>query len=163
MTGEPNWKEIEEFLRRNLPVNELKRNPEATRERERQRDETVRWTVSELMKGPILGGTAQDIDSQGWMFGSYYWESVKRAVILRDPVCRICGKRPTMEVHHIRPRFLNGKDHPRNLVGLCFECHDEVHRAIDRGIKEALEQSLNVKVPVALPLESFIERQEAEQ
>lgn len=69
--------------------------------------------------------------------------------MLRDPICRICGKRPTKEVHHIRPRFLKGTDHPRNLIGLCLECHDEVHRKIDNGIQTALMESLDINPPAS--------------
>lgn len=47
-----------------------------------------------------------------------------------------------MEVHHIRPRYLRGKNHPRNLVCLCTKCHDEVHRRIESGICDAIARSL---------------------
>lgn len=47
-------------------------------------------------------------------------------------------------MHHIRPRFLNGKNHPQNLICLCRDCHDEVHRRIDAGIDEVLRNSLDL-------------------
>lgn len=89
--------------------------------------------VSELMKGPITGGLRKEIPIEN-MFGSDEWQGLRRGVMLRDPICRICGERPTKEVHHIRPRYLGGKNHPRNLIGLCLECHDEVHRYIEYGL-----------------------------
>lgn len=81
------------------------------------------------------------------MFGSDEWAALKRGVLLRDPVCQMCGIRPTKEVHHIRPRFLKGTNHPRNLIGLCLECHDEVHRYIEDGIQKVLEDSLSIDPP----------------
>ncbi len=37
-----------------------------------------------------------------------------------------CGKR-CVDVHHITPRSQGGKDTIDNLMGLCRECHHEVH------------------------------------
>ena len=79
-------------------------------------------------------------------FGSDVWNALEKAILIRDPMCRICGQRESREVHHIRPRHLKGKDHPRNLIGLCLECHDEVHRRIDRGIQDVLESSLGIRI-----------------
>lgn len=49
------------------------------------------------------------------------WETVIRPRILaRDPICRICGRRPSTEVDHDRP----GDDHSdANLQGVCTPCH----------------------------------------
>jgi hypothetical protein len=150
------WTEIKTYLERNLEVYHLKRNPEENERRDREHAQAIAWTVEQMKEGPMPGGTNMDITREGWTFGSSYWDAVQGAIRLRDPMCRICGVRPTREVHHIRPRFLKGSDHPRNLVGLCFECHDEVHRAIDRGIRQTLEGSLGVTVPIqAVTLDDF--------
>lgn len=82
-----------------------------------------------------------------WTFGdTYIWEGEKKCILIRDPICRICGKNPSVEVHHIRPKHLKGNPvHPGNLIGLCLECHDEVHRRIDKGIQKAIDESLEIE------------------
>lgn len=52
-------------------------------------------------------------------------ENIRKAVILRDKCkCMQCGKTHTMlEVHHITPRRLNGKNNLGNLITLCTKCH----------------------------------------
>ena len=53
-------------------------------------------------------------------------ENIRKAVIFRDGCrCRECGKKSTiLEVHHIRPRRLNGSNTLDNLITLCGKCHD---------------------------------------
>lgn len=45
----------------------------------------------------------------------------------RDPMCKNCGERPSREEHHIIFKGQGGGDTPRNLIGLCLECHDLAH------------------------------------
>lgn len=50
------------------------------------------------------------------------WGRLRRLVLRRDPVCRICGVAPSTEVDHIR----RGNDHSLdNLRGVCGPCHKE--------------------------------------
>ena len=53
-------------------------------------------------------------------------ENIRKAVILRDECkCMECGKTDCrLEVHHIKPRRLNGSDTLNNLITLCEKCHD---------------------------------------
>ncbi len=114
---------------------------EHAREMVRDRQAAIAGTVAMLEQGPIAGGTSAHPPD-----GCYVpWDAIRRAVIIRDPVCAICGTEPSTEVHHIRPQYLRGHDHPRNLVGLCAACHDEVHRRIDAGIQEVLDGSLDIR------------------
>ena len=41
-------------------------------------------------------------------------------MLLRDPVCRICGKAPSVEADHRDPR---GGHELTNLQGVCGRCH----------------------------------------
>ena len=45
--------------------------------------------------------------------------------------CRLCCNcdQPAVVVHHIVPRSLGGRDHIRNLISLCDECHGLIHGA----------------------------------
>ena len=54
-------------------------------------------------------------------------ENIRKAVILRDRCkCRECGKSNTkLEVHHIKPRRLNGSNTLDNLITLCSTCHQK--------------------------------------
>ena len=99
--------------------------------------------------GPKKGGVMRtDRDLPDYcMWASDLWEVHRIVIKIRDPVCRICGKNPTTEIHHIRPKHLKGSYyHPRNLIGLCTECHDEVHRKIDQGINDLIEPSISMSI-----------------
>lgn len=52
-------------------------------------------------------------------------ENIRKAVILRDKCkCMECGKSNCkLEVHHIKPRRLNGSSTLGNLITLCENCH----------------------------------------
>ena len=54
-------------------------------------------------------------------------ENIRKAVILRDGCkCMECGKSNTvLEVHHIKPRRLNGSNTLDNLITLCGKCHQK--------------------------------------
>lgn len=54
-------------------------------------------------------------------------ENIRKAVILRDDCkCMECGKSNTiLEVHHIKPRRINGSNTLNNLITLCSKCHQK--------------------------------------
>ena len=54
-------------------------------------------------------------------------ENIRKAVILRDGCkCMECGKSNCkLEVHHIKPRRLNGSNTLGNLISLCKKCHQK--------------------------------------
>lgn len=63
------------------------------------------------------------------------WDSRRQLVFLSDGYeCRHCGEKggqfgaAELECHHIIPKRMNGSDQPENLVTLCRQCHEEVHR-----------------------------------
>ena len=69
-------------------------------------------------------------------YKSYRWqyqksnrldENIRKAVIMRDGCkCMECGKSNcSLEVHHIKPRRLNGSSTLGNLITLCKECHQK--------------------------------------
>ena len=53
--------------------------------------------------------------------------NIRKAVILRDGYkCKECGKtNAVLEVHHIKPRRLNGSNTLDNLITLCSKCHQK--------------------------------------
>ncbi|MGN8833056.1 RRXRR domain-containing protein [Selenomonas montiformis] len=58
---------------------------------------------------------------------------------LQDGYCALCDD-PIDHYHHIVPRHLGGSNTPENLVGLCEDCHSELHtnkKLLDRiGLKK---------------------------
>ena len=52
--------------------------------------------------------------------------------------CEICQERPSTEIHHLqfqknanKKGIINGefnKDHMANLINICEECHDKIHK-----------------------------------
>ena len=61
-------------------------------------------------------------------------ENIRKAVILRDNCkCKECGKSNTiLEVHHIKPRRLNGSNTTDNLITLCSKCHQKTEGKEER-------------------------------
>ena len=63
------------------------------------------------------------------------WMELRHRVLVEQPVCQICERKPAVEVDHIRPLAKGGTDISTNLQGLCKECHDIKTRK-EFGIKE---------------------------
>lgn len=50
------------------------------------------------------------------------WAKIRAAILARDPICKICGVRPSAFCDHIVAKAdLNG---PADLQGVCGPCHD---------------------------------------
>lgn len=63
-------------------------------------------------------------------------------VLAECPVCRVCGRRPSVQVDHVIPLSKGGTDISTNLQGICLECHDEKTRK-DLGLKESRKIGLD--------------------
>lgn len=58
--------------------------------------------------------------------------------------CSICGKFSMCEMHHKIPLSLGGTNEKSNLIPLCYDCHDELHKSnrgqmVKAGLKKALK------------------------
>lgn len=51
------------------------------------------------------------------------WAAKRARVLKRDPVCRVCRRRPATEVDHKVSRAQGGDDSETNLRGICRRCH----------------------------------------
>ena len=49
--------------------------------------------------------------------------------------CLLCQKGPVEHKHHIRPKSLGGADTLENLVGLCNQCHDKIHKKQGKALE----------------------------
>ena len=64
-------------------------------------------------------------------------ENIRKSIILRDGCkCKECGKSNcVLEVHHIVPRRLKGKNNQGNLITLCSLCHQKTEGKEEQYIK----------------------------
>jgi 5-methylcytosine-specific restriction protein A len=54
------------------------------------------------------------------------WELTRRAVLARDPICKVCDNALSTEVDHIVPLAEGGDPYdPAGLQGICSPCHWE--------------------------------------
>lgn len=82
-----------------------------------------------LMKNPAL--ISEKLKHWAYQKGfNYEFSSRKEAVLHRDKyTCQICDKKHTrLEVHHIIYRSQGGTDDEDNLITLCEDCHEKIHR-----------------------------------
>lgn len=53
------------------------------------------------------------------------WVGMRHVVLIEEPVCRICGRKPSTQVDHIIPLCKGGTDIRSNLQGICNQCHED--------------------------------------
>lgn len=85
--------------------------------------ETAEFDIHKIKNPNIHGAEYQHGDAEG-----YY--NVKAAVLDRDNhTCQICaGKDTQLEVHHIIPKSQGGSNRMENLITLCKNCHEKIHK-----------------------------------
>ncbi len=133
----------------------LTKRPEINEERQREKERVVAWTVSEIQKGWLPEGSSAELPQMTWH--TDYWKGVREAVLaFYGHRCAACG-REAEEVHHIRPRELRGKDQPRNLMPLCKECHDEIHRRLDSAMEYAIASTTTVALSMGRMRQTTLE------
>jgi len=54
------------------------------------------------------------------------WREKRRRVLARSPLCEGCGKRPSIQAHHMTYKRL-GREMLFDLRAVCKHCHDEIH------------------------------------
>lgn len=52
------------------------------------------------------------------------WRKRRKRILARDPFCKLCGRRPSKAVDHIKPKQEGGNDSDQNLRGICTPCHE---------------------------------------
>lgn len=111
-------------------------------------DENIILEVSQfdtaLMKNPSL--TNEIVKHWGYQQGFNYGYSSRRSAILhRDNyTCQCCGKKNCrLDVHHIIYRSNGGNNDESNLITLCKDCHEKVHKGII--VIEKKPKNMNLK------------------
>jgi len=59
----------------------------------------------------------------------FAYDSLRQQILRRDGWrCQLCGSMSNLEVHHKQFRSHSGQDSEENLITLCTQCHDRIHR-----------------------------------
>ena len=83
--------------------------------------ETASFDIQKIKDEAVEGKRYQEGEQMGYA-------NVKAYVKARDGyVCKTCGSREHLEIHHIVQRKDGGSDRPANLVTLCEKCHANHH------------------------------------
>lgn len=104
------------------------------------------WTVAPpLTEAALFKGHDDSLNEDGQRSTTNYYqrsEAVRQYVLARaDGVCEGCNQpapfmnkkgKPYLDPHHIRRLTDGGPDDPRYIIGLCPNCHREVHMTTDR-------------------------------
>lgn len=61
----------------------------------------------------------------------------------KDSACCFCGKKETLNVHHIVPESCGGDNDPLNLIVLCRKHHLNVHTAYRKSAEKTKEYFIN--------------------
>ena len=63
-------------------------------------------------------------------FDSTSYRGLHRQILERDGWrCQVCGSMQHLQVHHLKLRSHSGGDEEQNLITLCAQCHEQVHRS----------------------------------
>ena len=103
-------------------------------------DLPIRWkqTVDELAPELIDGLRRAESTSRKWLYRAYLlspeWAEKRGLVMDRcSHTCEGCGKRRAVHVHHKTYDHL-GDEFLFELIGLCEECHERIHRKADEAL-----------------------------
>ena len=61
---------------------------------------------------------------------------VQKGEIKKPKICGCCGSTKNLELHHIVPMEISGTDEYYNLLYLCHDCHQKMHRNIIEHLTE---------------------------
>ena len=70
-----------------------------------------------------------DLQGNEYQQSSRLSENLRIATLMRDLYkCTQCGKKKSLDAHHILWKEHGGKDTIENLITLCKQCHKKVHK-----------------------------------
>lgn len=138
------WDEIRAILDERIPINPAKNKVEQM-EREHNKAKTINWIIARMMAGVRPGGTRQLAPLYTQTFPpNLLWKAVRYALLCKHQTCYFCDSKAE-EVHHIWPRALQGSEFdPCNLVCVCAECHDYIHRRLDEKFQLAIKDATQI-------------------
>src|SRR5215469_9139322 len=86
------------------------------------------------------------------------WQELRARVYSRDPICRVCERNKSENIHHLRYRNIDDVTLD-DLIGICRDCHNKVHSVIPMAEDLSLKQiRTRLKNPKILLTDSILER-----
>lgn len=79
------------------------------------------------------------------------WRAKSKGILERDPICKICDKNVSNDVHHLTYERLT-MELETDLIGVCRKCHNRVHR------HKKLSSISNLKILKSLFFRSKIDK-----
>lgn len=73
-----------------------------------------------------------------------HWRKLRRTILNRDPVCKLCKRNPSTEVDHRVARVDGGTDDSTNLQGACKWCHAS-KTSIESARRRRVGRALNFR------------------
>lgn len=138
------WDEIRAILDERIPIY-LTKNVAVNEERQRDKTKTINWIIARMMAGVRPGGTRILAPLYVQKYSApVLWKAVRYALLCKHPTCFFCDAKAE-EVHHIWLRALQGSEFdPCNLVCVCAECHDYIHRRLDEKFQIAIKDATQI-------------------
>lgn len=131
-----NNKKLEKQKKQNK-TQTLQKNVEKSAENQLKSDEKTQKNSDFLSKNSTQYSRAVENDKKQTEKDFYSltaWKSMSYEMRKNHPVCQLCGKRKSEEVHHIFPFMHQFEDVRKevfldkdNLICLCSDCHHQVH------------------------------------
>lgn len=54
------------------------------------------------------------------------WRDKSVFILQRDPICRVCDKKPSVDAHHLTYERIH-HERESDLIGICRTCHNFIH------------------------------------
>jgi hypothetical protein len=68
------------------------------------------------------------------------WAVISRVIRKQHPICQMCGKNPSTQVHHIISRYYKATFYePDNFLAVCGGCHRKVDYDAEWARSKAIE------------------------
>lgn len=94
-----------------------------------------------------MSGSWQGSDRKGRLPSN--WRTIRAKVLARDPVCKICGVRPSSHCDHVKAKT---DDHAEDrLQGVCEPCHLQKSSAEGNDAQRANPQAGRKRPPEQHP------------
>lgn len=89
-------------------------------------------------------------------YNSTKWRKLRDKYLKEHPMCEICGKNPTQDIHHLKSFIVRDEIDwelfldENNLEGLCKECHGKIHSGKIKQDKNFIEEDDNSQYNIIL-------------
>lgn len=108
------------------------------------RKKGAEWIMRQVLMPTISIGTDRQLPDYFNKFVGYGRKAIENAIYFRDGhKCHYCDSRAVM-VREIRPAFMGGHSHPRNMIAVCWECNKEVSELLKDNLELAVKRTFEL-------------------